>query len=168
MLQSRHAVLSPPGLGSDPRLMLAFVYIVLGSNVNHAEQLSQDAVRDHTRREDHFNLASAYDVLAVVARVRGQYETARDYAQQAYACTVTTGDAYMGSLVLREWAMDSQLLGDTADAKRRLQACYAFHQDFRDLKGMADTLISLGRIALLEGDNAEARRCFEQARTLCQ
>src|SRR5262249_48628097 len=33
-------------------------------------------------------------------------------------------------------------------------------------KGMADMLNSLGRIALLEGDNAEARRCYEQARTL--
>jgi LuxR family maltose regulon positive regulatory protein len=58
-------------------------------------------------------------------------------------------------------------LGDTADARRRFQACYALHQDFADLKGMADTLISLGRIALFERDHVEARRCFEQARTFC-
>jgi RNA polymerase sigma factor (sigma-70 family) len=31
---------------------------------------------------------------------------------------------------------------------------------------MADTLTSLGRIALLEGDNAEAKRCYEQARII--
>jgi ATP/maltotriose-dependent transcriptional regulator MalT len=167
MLQSKHSVLSPPGQGSDPRLILAFVYIVLGSNINEAEQLSQDALRDHTLREDLLNLASAYDMLAVVARVRGRYEAARNYAQQAYDCTVITGDAYMGSLVLRELAMNSQFLGDTADAKWRFQACYAIHKDFRDLKGMADTLISLGRIALLDEDNAEARRCFEQARSIC-
>jgi len=99
MLQSRHAVLSPPGLGSDPRPTLAFVYLVLGSNIDAAEQLTQDAFRDHTLREDRFNLATAYDQLAAIARVRGQYEAARDYAQQAYACTIATGDAYMGSQV---------------------------------------------------------------------
>jgi ATP/maltotriose-dependent transcriptional regulator MalT len=31
---------------------------------------------------------------------------------------------------------------------------------------MADMLISLGQIALLEEDNAEARRCYEQARSI--
>src|SRR5262249_11974482 len=64
------------------------------------------------------------------------------------------------------WGMASLLLGDTDDAKRRLQAAYVIRQDFGDPKGMADLLISLGQIALLEGDNAEARRCYEQARTL--
>jgi DNA-binding CsgD family transcriptional regulator len=32
---------------------------------------------------------------------------------------------------------------------------------------MADALNVLGRLALLEGDNAEARRCYEQALTMC-
>jgi tetratricopeptide (TPR) repeat protein len=62
--------------------------------------------------------------------------------------------------------MVSQLLGDTLDAKRRMQAGYAIQKEFADLKGMADTLTSLGRIALLEGDNAEAKRCYEQARLI--
>jgi tetratricopeptide (TPR) repeat protein len=63
--------------------------------------------------------------------------------------------------------MASQLLGDMDDAKLRLQASYAIQKGFRDPRGMAITLVNLGRIALLEGDNAEARRCYEQARTIC-
>ena len=63
--------------------------------------------------------------------------------------------------------MASQLLGDTDDAKQRLQAGYAIQKGFGDPRGMAVTLANLGRIALLEGENAEARRCYEQARTIC-
>jgi LuxR family maltose regulon positive regulatory protein len=167
MLQSKHAVLAPAGVGSDPRLMLAYIYIVLGRNINAAEQLGQDMLRDHTLREDYFSLAAAYDKLAMVARVQGRYEKARQYAQQAYACTLKTGDTFDGAYFLRECGLVSQLLGDMADARRRLQASYIIEQDFGDLKGMADTLIFLGRIALIEGDNAESLRCYEQARAIC-
>jgi ATP/maltotriose-dependent transcriptional regulator MalT len=79
---------------------------------------------------------------------------------------VRTGDKFIGSYCLQAWGTLSQLLGDTADAKRRFQASYALRKDFGDLQGMAITLNSLGRIALLEGDNAEARRCYEQAQTI--
>jgi tetratricopeptide (TPR) repeat protein len=58
-------------------------------------------------------------------------------------------------------------LGDTDDAKPRLQASYVIQKGFKDLKGMANTLANLGRIALLRGDNAGARHCYEQARTIC-
>src|SRR4029079_5611613 len=107
---------------------------------------------DHTQRGDLYNLASAYDALSMVARARGKYEEAREYAKQGYACLVTTGDVYIGSYLLREWAITSQLVGDTADAKRRFQASYAIQKDFGDLKGMAETLTRLGWLELLEGD----------------
>ncbi|MEO8392908.1 MAG: tetratricopeptide repeat protein [Chloroflexota bacterium] len=165
-IYSQHGVLPTPGQSSDPRLGLGFTYIRLGSNINAAEQLSQDAFRDHTLREDHFNLAMACVLLTNIARMRGQYEEAGHYARRGYACTLITGDKFIESYCLQAWGTLSQLLGDTADAKQRLRASYAIREDFGDLQGMAVTLNSLGRIALLEGDNAEARRCYEQARTL--
>jgi LuxR family maltose regulon positive regulatory protein len=63
--------------------------------------------------------------------------------------------------------MASQLLGDLADAKSRVEGSYAIQESLKDRRGMAFTLANLGRIALLEGENAEARRCYEQARTIC-
>jgi predicted ATPase/DNA-binding NarL/FixJ family response regulator len=166
LLYSKHSVLPAPGQGWDPRVVLGYASILLGSNISVVEQLVREALQDHTLREDRFNLAQACAILATVTRVQGRYEEARHYAQQAYAYTVTTGDAYVGSFCLLEWGTLSQLLGDTADAKRRLQASYAIRKDFGDSRGMADTLTSLGRIALLEGDNAEAKRCYEQAQTI--
>ena len=166
-LYSQHGVLPTPGQGWDPRMVLAYASILLGSNISVVERFVREAVQDHTLRGDRFNLAPTWAILATVTRVQGKYEEARRYAQQAYACTVTTGDVFIGSFCLQEWGTLSQLLGDTADAKRRLQASYAIRKDFGDSRGMADTLTSLGRIALLEGDNAEARRCYEQARTIC-
>lgn len=166
MLYSQYGVLPTPGQGSDPRVALGFAYLRLGRDIDGARQLAKDALRDHTLREDHFNLPMAFVLLANVARVRGDYEEAERYARQGYASTVTTGDKLIGSYCLQAWGTLSQLLGNTADAKWRFQASYAIRKDFGDLQGMAVTLNSLGRIALLEGDHAEARRCYEQAWTL--
>ena len=58
-------------------------------------------------------------------------------------------------------------MGDLADAKPHLWASYAFQKDFGDLRGMAEALNNLGQLGLLEGNIAEARRCYEQARTIC-
>jgi predicted ATPase/DNA-binding CsgD family transcriptional regulator/transcriptional regulator with XRE-family HTH domain len=165
-LYVEHNVLPIPGQGLDPRVMLAYIYLYQGSNINVVEQLLGEALQDLTMREDRYNLPIAYFLLAMLARLQGKYEEARQYAQQGYADTVRTGDAFIGAFCLEEWGTVSQLLGDTADAKQRLQASYVIREDFRDSRGMADTLASLGRIALLEGDNAVARRCYEQARNI--
>ncbi|MBI1256408.1 MAG: tetratricopeptide repeat protein [Chloroflexi bacterium] len=167
IIQSRHAVLAPPGAESDPRLMLAYVYIIRDRNLNTAEQLARDMLREHTQRQDFFSLAAAYDKLAMIAWVRGQYEQAREYARQAYASTVTTGDAFYGAYCLQEWSDASRLLGDMADARRRLQAAYDIQKEFGDRRGMTGTLFRLGRIIFLEGNYAEARHCYEQAQTIC-
>jgi len=165
LLYSQRSERPALGAGWDPRLPLGATYLGLG-NVDLAVTLGQDAYREHTLREDQINLTRTCVMLAMTARVLGQYEDARHYAQQGYACTVVTGDEFMGSYCLYEWGRLSQLLGDMDDAKRRLQASYTLQKDFGDLKGIAGTLTTLGRIALLEGDHAEARRCYEQARTI--
>lgn len=165
LLYSKHGVLPSPGQGSDPRMPLGIAYLRQG-NFSAAEMLGQDVLRDHTLREDRFNLVTACFLLSIIARVQGKYEEARHYAQQGYACTVITGNEFQASYLHREWGAASQLLGDTADAKQHFQASYAIQKDFGDLQGMADMLTSLGRIAFLEGDNVEAQRWYEQARAI--
>lgn len=165
-LYAQHADLTAPGQGYDPRVMLAYVYILEGSNINLVEELVREALQDNTLREDRFNMTSAGFLLAMLARVQGKYEEARHYAQQAYDYAVITGDLFQRSNLLYELAAVSLLTGGTADAKRHHQASYAIRKDFGDHRGMAETLTSLGRIALLEGDNAEARQYYEQARTI--
>jgi tetratricopeptide (TPR) repeat protein len=112
LLYSQHGVLPEPGRGPDPRLPLAYDYLYWDINVNLAEQLANDAFRDHTLRGDHYNLATACYTLSVLTRVQGKYDEARQYAQQAYACTLTLDDEYWGSYCLREWATASLFLGD--------------------------------------------------------
>ncbi len=165
-LYTQHGVLPAVGHAFDPRVVLVYAHIYLGSNLNEVEKLVRDAIRDHTLQEDRIKLAIDFTVLEMVARLQGKYEEARNYIQQGYEYTVIIGDVHRGSYCLSEWAILSQLLGDMADSKRRLQAAYTIQQDIGDPKGMADTLDSLGRIALLEGENAEARRYYEQARSI--
>lgn len=166
-LYRKHAVLPAPGEAMDPRVVLGYVYTFLGSNIEVVEQLVREALQDHTPRGDRYNLATICAILAMLARVQGRYEEARQYAQQAYEHTVTTGDVLVQSTCLNELAAVSLLLGDIADAKRRFQSSYAIQKDLGDRRTMADTLISLGQIALLEGDNTEARRCYEQTQVIC-
>ncbi len=165
-IYTQHGVLPAPGHALDPRVVLVYAHIYLGTNINVVEQLVRDAIQDHTLREDRVNLAIDYTVLQMVVRLQGRYEEARQYIERAYEYIVFVGDAYRGSYFLSEWAILSQLLGDMVDAKRRLQAAYSIQQDINDPKGMADTLDSLGRIALLEGDNAGAGHYYEQARAI--
>ena len=166
-LYSQNGVLPTHDQEFDPRVSLGVTYLLLG-NISPAERLGQEAFRDHTRLDDTFNLARTCTLMLMLARVHGRYEEARHYAQQGYTCAVARSDETMESFCLEQWATISQLLGDTADAKQRLQASYVIREKFGDLKGMADTLTNLGRIALLEGNSAEAGRCYEQARTIYQ
>jgi predicted ATPase/DNA-binding CsgD family transcriptional regulator len=168
LLYSQHGVLPEPGRGVDPRMALGYAYVFGDLNINLAEQIAHDALRDHTLRGDQFNLGTTCLLLAQLARVQGKYEEARQYAKQGYACTLLTGDLFMESHLLREWGTNSQLLGDLADAKQHLWASYAIQKDFGDLRGMAEALNNLGQLGLFESNNADARRCYEQARTICQ
>jgi ATP/maltotriose-dependent transcriptional regulator MalT len=158
----------PPGLGSDPRLLLGAIALLLDSDLNVAEQILRDVIQDQLRRDNRYILAQACILLATVALYQGKYEDARQHIRQGYEYTVTTEDAFTGAYCLQEWGAISHLLGDRADAKRRLQAGYALHKEFGDLNGMQYTLQRQGAIALLEGDYAGARRYYEQALAICQ
>lgn len=167
LLYSQHNVLPEPGRGTDPRMILAYIYLYWDIDINIAEQLAYDGFRDHTLRDDPYNLAIARYTLSVLTRVQGKYDEARQHAEQGYACTLTTNDEWFRSYCLREWGTASLILGDLADAKRRLQAAYVIMEEFGDRRGMAEILTRLGRVILLEGNNTEARQCYEQARTIC-
>ncbi len=166
-LYVQHDILPPPTKGSDPRVPLGLANLLQG-NISTAETLNQNAVRDHTPRKDAFNLAFACCVLAMTSRAQGNYQEARQYAEEGYSQTLLSGDEVFAPYCLLEWALASQLLGDTEDAKRRLQAGYVIRKNFGDPKGMADLLNSLGRLAWLEGEHAEAGRYYEQALALYQ
>ena len=165
-IYTQHGPFIARGHAFDPRVVLVYAQIYLGTSINVVEQLVREAIEDHALQEDRINLAIDYTVLEMVVRLQGRYEEARHYIQQAYEFTVIIGDRHRGSYCLSEWATLSQLLGDLEDAKRRLQAAYVIQQDVNDPKGMADTLDSLGRIALLEEDYVEAGRFYERARSI--
>jgi predicted ATPase/DNA-binding CsgD family transcriptional regulator/Tfp pilus assembly protein PilF len=166
-LYVQHIDLSAPGLEHiDPRLILAYVYLLQGRNFDRAEQITREAIQDNLVRQDYFNLTNAGIVLTIVARIQGKHKEASQYVQQAYEYTVITGDLYQRSSILSELAAISLIFGSTADAKRHFQAAYAIQLDLKIYRGLPETLTSLGRIALLEGDYAEARRSYEQARSI--
>jgi hypothetical protein len=136
-LYVQHNVLPIPGQGLDPRVMLAYIYLYQGSNINVVEQLLGEALQDLTMREDRFNLPIACFLLAMLARVQGKYEEARQYAQQGYACTVRTGDAFIGAFCLEEWG--TLPLGDTA-MPNGVFSQLRHSRDFRDPEACTDTL----------------------------
>jgi predicted ATPase/DNA-binding CsgD family transcriptional regulator len=163
-IYSQHGVLPAPGSGSDPRLGLSFMYILL-ADFSTAETLAQDALRDHTLRDDPHNLTFACYELSQLAWAQGQYEAARQFARQGYEAAARSSVSIRANS-LQQWAEASQALGDLADAKQRFQAAYTLLKAIGEPEGTSRALLRLGRIALLEGDNAEARRYYEQALTV--
>src|SRR6185436_17341983 len=49
-LYAQHADLFATGQGYDPRVMLAYIYLLQGSHINVVEQLVHEALQDNTLR----------------------------------------------------------------------------------------------------------------------
>ncbi|MBV7334805.1 tetratricopeptide repeat protein [Chloroflexi bacterium TSY] len=156
-----------PGMGTEPLTVLATLANVVGDYAEAARQ-GEEARRRNEARDDKINLTLDLFALTSSAYAQGQYEAARDYAQQAYDLTEESQNHWFMAYVLNEMGNVARTLADFQKARQHFQACYAIRETFADPEGMALALSQLGKVAILQENYAEATQLFEQSLSLYQ
>ena len=160
---------TPPLAGylTDPRAPLSFVALTRGDYAT-AIQLAEQ-IRDIAEIHHHAtNRQFAYHLLSEAYVGLGAYETAQNYAQQAYAQSLMKGDRWFRAYILNNMGQIAVAMGDNIMAKTHFQASYEIRRDFDDPEGMALALVNLGNLALKEKALTEAGEAFLRSCTIYQ
>ena len=156
-----------PGHLTDPNAPLSFVALTRGdyaTAIQYAEQ-----VRQVGEAQQHpINRQFAYHLLAEANVGLGEYETAQEFAQQAYAQSLMSGDRWFMAYILNNMGQIAVALGDNRMGKTHFQSSYEIRQEFDDPEGMALALINLGNLALKEQAFVEAEERYQRSRTIYQ
>lgn len=109
-----------PGYLTDPNAPLSFVALTRGdykTAVHLAEQ-----VRDVAEAKKHpINRQFAYHLLSEAHVGLGAYETAQQFAQQAYAQSLMTGDRWFRAYILNNMGQIAVALGDNRMGQKPFQ-----------------------------------------------
>ena len=164
----RRLNISPlPGYLTDPNAPLSFVALTRG-DYKTAVQLAEQ-VRDVAEAQKHpINRQFAYHLLSEAHDGLGAYETAQQFAQQAYAQSLTTGDRWFRAYILNNMGQIAVALGDNRMGKSHFKSSYEIRHDFADPEGMALALVNLGNLSFKERDLAEAADQFQRSRIIYQ
>lgn len=160
-------ILPLPGYALDPLIPLAILASIRGDYIETAQLGEQ--VRHRSEAQQHpWNRHVSHYLLGRAALAQGQYETARQYAQQAYALTLETKDRWFSAYCLTELGNVAYARNDYVTAKGYYEASYTIRTEFEDPEGMAMALNHLGQTATAQGDLAEAQQLYRQSLAICR
>ncbi len=156
-----------PGYLTDPNAPLSFVALTKGDYAAASELAAQ--VYEVAEAQGHpINRQFACHLLSEAHVGLGAYETAEQYAQQAYGQSLLTKDRWFRAYILNNMGQIAVALGDHRMGKTHFQASYQIRHDFADPEGMALALVNLGNLAFKERALAEASAQFQRSRTIYQ
>jgi tetratricopeptide (TPR) repeat protein len=156
-----------PGYGTNPGLHLSLIATIRGDYAT-AFEYGEQARRESETHRHTINLYQAYYVLASAAFGQGRFETARQYAQQAYTLAQQVDDRWFTAYCLNLLAESALELGDVAAAQQHVEASYKLSKEFNNPEGMAVALNHLGEIALRQKDYDQARQLFQKSLAIYQ
>ena len=153
---------------ADPALTLSLVASIQGDYVQ-AETFAQEALeRSHQPGYFWGNQQTANYLLATIAFAQGQFETARFYAEQAYAAAEKVQDRWFMAYCHHELGNVALVAGHYTVAKTYYEAGYTLREAFRDWEGMAVSLNHLGKVALQQADDVEAQQYYRRSLEIYQ
>jgi len=109
-----------------------------------------------------------YNQMALIYKLRGDYETALAYCRQALSIQQGIGDKQGEGATLNNLATTAHAQGDYGTALRYLELSLPISQDIGDKSGEGATLNNLATTAHAQGDYGTALRYLEQSLQICQ
>ncbi len=128
----------------------------------HAAVVAQDARLQAQQQHDLFAVPLTLYGSASAALAQGQYEQAKDYAEQGLALMETTGNRWMSIHMHDILGQLASSRGDLPAARRHFEAAYAVSEEFGAPGVMALHLKNLGDVAFLQRQWAEANAFYAQ------
>ena len=115
-------------------------------------------------------LAVTLFLMGHLARVRGQYATARKHHRAAIRLFEVLGDDYWMAYAHHDLGLAAYYEGDLATARTHYQTALTLAESVGDVLSVASALNDLGEVAFLLGDLDEAclleRKCLAMARAI--
>jgi non-specific serine/threonine protein kinase len=136
-------------------------------DLNGAEAVAQEAIDLSAEAEIDSSLAPSLRImLAGPARVRGDYERAKELLEKSLALSREVDDKVMISDALSQLAVTTHKLGDTARAKEILGEGIALCREVGYTYRLCEFLVSRGYVSLLDGEYKRAVALSEEAAAL--
>lgn len=143
-----------------------FRYLDHGGHVLDAVSVYTAARQAAQETGDFGAEAAALVALGSVSRVRGRYQQAASYHEQALTLFRRTGDRIGQARTLNSLGLVANHLGEYTTAIQHYQQSLSLYRDAGDRNGQAVELNALGGIADQRGDSEQAVGYFRQALAL--
>ncbi|MEM7342951.1 MAG: tetratricopeptide repeat protein [Chloroflexota bacterium] len=153
--------------GTDPLPPLSILATIRGE-FDEAVRLGQTSRQANQVRNHQQNLAFSHYVLTSAWLAQGNYDVARQQAQQACEVSEQIGNRWFLAFCLNEWGNVARAMGDYAEAKRHFQKSYHIRKAFNDPVGMAVALNLLGEMAIRQREFLEAQQRYQESVTIFQ
>jgi tetratricopeptide (TPR) repeat protein len=105
---------------------------------------------------DRFTEVASLDTLGLVCYVLGDYSTAQEYGERAFALEKETDDLYMQAYTLNHLGLNLAAVGKLAEAQKALQQALAMRGELDQQPLELDDLAGLARIALAQNHVPQA------------
>jgi tetratricopeptide (TPR) repeat protein len=135
------------------------------ADYERAMALGEEALSLYRKADDLHSAAEVLRWLAYANLAGGNVERARELHAESIALAEQVGDPIQQARALRVAAEGELRLGDHGRAEELLARSLELSRSARAVNDTAMTLHSLGDVALLNGDAAQAKVCFIQALT---
>jgi DNA-binding NarL/FixJ family response regulator/predicted ATPase/DNA-binding winged helix-turn-helix (wHTH) protein len=143
---------------SDPVLGLAFFAYGRG-DMHRCEELVRDALEQAIRAGRRANQYAALSLLGRVVRYEGHFDKALEYHVRAHELALQAGDDWYRARIAYELGMTMLATRSLAEARHFLEAAGTI---FDDPNVVANAINGVATLNLVEGNNVEAVRGFEQ------
>jgi predicted ATPase/class 3 adenylate cyclase len=157
----RYEMQPQPGLGTDPRAALGILASTEGDYETTA-RYGEAVLRTSKADDNSGNKPFGAYLLTRAALGQGEYEKARQYAQEGYTMARQSGERWFLAYMLNEMGNVDLALGEYEDARNHYDAAMAIRRKFNDPEGIALAAVQLGAVALQEKQYDEAEKHFQQ------
>lgn len=143
---------------------------VLEFQGNHAEarQRGQEGLILFANLGDRRNVADMLLLQGVAAHSEGQLDEAEQLLQQALNVFQEIDERMERGYGVQHLALIAGARGEYARAKQLLDEDLQTRQDFNDVNGMTDLLHAFSRLAISQGQIAQAEAYIEQGLAICK
>lgn len=131
-------------------------------------QSYQASLRLRQALDDPYSIANLLNNMAIVARFRQDFATARSLNEEALAIRERLGNRWAIGMSLNNLGNLALSQGDVSEARMRMEQALAIWRQIGERWALANTLTGLGDVAAEEGDYESARRYFSESLTINQ
>ncbi len=136
------------------------------NDLNQAEKLINESIHLAIENEDLSALASSYNSMGILHRLRGDAKLAIEYFEKCIECLNQFEEEFRKAQVYNNIGLAYADLAQWAESQKYLESSLELERKAGDTAGQAKALANLGRVYLSQGDETRAFGVAEESAEL--